>query len=417
VRNIKNMFSKKYLKTAFVAACLIETLCATYFLEIATAATFFSIIYFIAGITIGILILFFPQYTKNVSFSQRKYDAELFFKMLLIVGVAFFLFYEAKNLFADNPIDYRNADMLPVIKTMNERFINGQWKHVYDNIPGIWGGSKPIYLPFMWLPFSAAVALNFDARWITVAALFIVFIGLINAFQFKNNKSFSFLILISSLAVLYWLFSQDDVHGFISLTEEAVIVLFYVLLALVLITENIFLISITVCLCMLSRYSVIGFVPAFLIYLLLRKKNKQLFLFVSIGVIFALGFFIIPFGWKPFIELVQLPSNYINFSKIVWQDTPEVFTAGLGFARFFIPEKIGALHYLLIALTFIVPTVVILFCHSYRKKIQFNNVPLATMKISLVIFYNFIDVPYLYLFYTSTLVSLVITMYFLRTEG
>jgi hypothetical protein len=39
------------------------------------------------------------------------------------------------------------------------------------------------------------------------------------------------------------------------------------------------------------------------------------------------------------------------------------------------------------------------------------------MKISLVIFYNFIDVPYLYLFYTSTLVSLVIAMYFLRTEG
>jgi hypothetical protein len=408
------MFIKKYLKTAFVAACIIETLCATYFLEIANAATFFSILYFIAGISIGILILFFPQNVKNISISQRKYNAEFFFKILLIAAVAFFLFHESKNLLAENPIDYRNADMLPVIKTMNGRFLNGQWKHVYDNIPGIWDGSKPIYLPFMWLPFSPAFVFNIDVRWITVAALFIVFIILINAFQFKKNNAFCFLILISALAVLYWLFWQDDTHGFISLTEEAVIVLFYVLLTLALMTENIFLISITVCLCMLSRYSAIGFVPAFFIYLLLIKKNKQAFLFISIGAIFALVFFIIPFGWKPFIELIQLPSSYINFSKIVWKDTPEVFTASLGFARFFIPGKINILHYLLIALTFIVPAAVILFCHSFRKKIQFNNVPLATMKISLVVFYSFIDVPYLYLFYTSTLVSLVIAMYFFK---
>ena len=366
--------------------------------------------------SIGVLILFFPQYEKNISTNKRKYDAEFFFKILLITAVAFFLFHEARNLFAENPIDYRNADMLPVIKTMNERFLDGQWKHVYDKIPGIWDGSKPIYLPFMWLPFSPAVAFNFDVRWITVTALFIVFITLINAFQFKKNGTFSFLILITSLAVLYWLFWQDDIHGFISLTEEGVIVLFYVLLAIALMTENIFLISITICLCMLSRYSAIGFVPAFIIYLLLCNKNKQAFLFVSIGVIIALGFFIIPFGWKPFTELIKLPSNYINFSKIVWKDTPEVFTAGLGFARFFIPEKINVLHYLLIALTFIIPAGFSLFYYSFRKKIQFNNVPLATMKISLVIFYNFIDVPYLYLFYTSTLVSLVIAIYFLRRD-
>jgi hypothetical protein len=407
------MFDKKYLKPAFVSACVIETLCATYFLKIQNTASFFSIIYFIAGITIGILILFVPQYTRDISTSQRKYDAEFFFKILLIAVVAFFLFYESKNLFTENPIDYRNADMLPVIKTMNERLLKGQWKHVYDNIPGIWDGSKPIYLPFMWLPFSPAVAFNFDVRWITVAALFVVFIILINAFQFKMNRTFSVLILITAFAVSYWLFWQDDIHGFISLTEEGVIVLFYVLLTVALMTENIFLISITVCLCMLSRYSAIGFAPAFLIYLLLNKKKKQAFLFSAIGVIFVLLFFIIPFGWKSFTELIKLPSSYINFSKIVWKDTPEVFTAGLGFARFFIPGKINILHYLLIALTFIVPAAFILFCHSYRKRIQFNNVPLATIKISLVIFYNFIDVPYLYLFYTSTLVSLVIAMYLL----
>jgi len=408
------MLSRKYLKSTFVAACILETLCATYFLEITNAAAFFSVLYFIAGISVGILILFLPQYKQSISRRTRTPVPELLFCLLLMAAVAFFLFYESKNIFAENPIDYRNADMLPVIKTMNERFLHGHWTHVYDNIPGIWHGSKPIYLPFMWLPFSPAVAFNVDVRWITVAALFIVFIILINAFQSKPNRAFSALILISSLSVLYWLFEQDDMHGFVSLSEEGVIVLYYIFLALALMAENMILIIAGVCLCMLSRYAAIGFVPAYLIYLLLSKKNKQALAFSFAGIIAVLFFFIIPFGWKPFVELIQLPANYIGFSKIVWHDTPAVFTAGLGFARFFIPDKINVLHYLLVALTFTVPAAVILFCHSYRKKIQFNNVPLAAMKISLVIFYNFIDVPYLYLFYSSTLVSLLVAAHLLR---
>jgi len=409
------MGNKNFLKIWLVAACIIETLCATYFLDITRWATFFSFIYFIAGISIGILILFFPQIRKNDFDNGRKYNAAFFFRILLIAAVGFFLFYESKTIMLGNPLDYRNADMLPVIKIMNERFLHGEWKHVYDSIPGIWSESKPIYLPCMWLPFSPAVAFNFDVRWITVAALFIVFSVLINTVSFKKNWKFSLPLLVTVLLLLWWLISSDDQHGFISLTEEGVIVLYYVLLALALISENIFFISIATCLCMLSRYSGIGFVPAFFIFLLLSKKKKQAFSFALIGLMFALVFFIIPFGWTPFVDLIKLPGNYIHFSKIVWRDTPEIF-AGLGFARFFIPEKINALHSLLIALSFIIPLAVIAFWYSFRKKINLNNVPLATLKISLVVFYNFIDVPYLYLFYTSTFVSLVIALNYLRRE-
>ena len=168
-----------------------------------------------------------------------------------------------------------------------------------------------------------------------------------------------------------------------------------------------------VCLAVIQR---IGFVPAFFIYLLLSKKNKQALWFALTGLVFAFVFFIIPFGWMPFVDLIKLPGNYIHFSKIVWRDTPEIF-AGLGFARFFIPGKINTLHSLLIALSFIIPLLIIGFWYSFRKKINLNNLPLATLKISLVVFYNFIDVPYLYLFYTSTFVSLVIALnYFLARD-
>ena len=44
------------------------------------------------------------------------------------------------------------------------------------------------------------------------------------------------------------------------------------------------------------------------------------------------------------------------------------------------------------------------------------NIPLAALKISLVVFYCFIDVPYQYLFYTSSFVSLIALALLMREE-
>jgi len=48
------------------------------------------------------------------------------------------------------------------------------------------------------------------------------------------------------------------------------------------------------------------------------------------------------------------------------------------------------------------------FC-LIQKKWKLQNVNLACFKLSLLVFYQFIDVPYGYLFYTCSFVSLVIT--------
>jgi hypothetical protein len=55
--------------------------------------------------------------------------------------------------------------------------------------------------------------------------------------------------------------------------------------------------------------------------------------------------------------------------------------------------------------------------YLFRKKIMLNNVPMSILKISLVVFYNFIDVPYLYLFYTSSVVSLIFAAQFMRRDS
>jgi len=45
---------------------------------------------------------------------------------------------------------------------------------------------------------------------------------------------------------------------------------------------------------------------------------------------------------------------------------------------------------------------------SRRYAQQYNNVALATLKLTIVVMYAFIDVPYLYLFYTSSFISLIL---------
>jgi predicted branched-subunit amino acid permease len=78
------------------------------------------------------------------------------------------------------------------------------------------------------------------------------------------------------------------------------------------------------------------------------------------------------------------------------------------------PGHLHLLHYSLIAVSFGWPSLFVLLVYSLRKKFAGNNVLLATAKLSLVAFYSFIYVPYLYLFYTSSMVSLLILAFLAR---
>jgi hypothetical protein len=114
--------------------------------------------------------------------------------------------------------------------------------------------------------------------------------------------------------------------------------------------------------------------------------------------------------------LAQLPGKYIAFARIVWEDSPDVFKYSLGFAKFFGPERIRTLHATLLSLTFAAPVLFVIFCFFASKRKLLCNIPLAALKISVVVFYSFIDVPYLYLFYTSSFISMLMMASFLRQE-
>ncbi len=408
------MIRQKYLKTSILIAFAVETFSVTWCLKIPGWAPFFSILYFASGIGFALLLLSFPP-LQLPAFEKKAWKAPVNHYRLVITGmIALMLYSWSLYWFDEMPIDITNADMLPIIKVMGERFIAGQHSHIYDTIPWIWKGIQPIYLPTMWLPYVPAIAMGIDMRWITIAGLLFAFGAFVFLYQpgsAGNYRSF-FLGVIAFL--LFWWVVADNTPGIVSVAEEGTVIGYYVLLVLALASGKPWLTAIAVSFCLLSRYALVGWVPAYLLYLFLEKKERALLILTLTGLGCFVLLFLIPVGWTTFVRLALLSGDYIKFAGRVWKDSPDVFSTAPGFAWFFGPKRIALLHGLLITLSFGAPLLFVLFCkwRSGGKKIA--NIPLAALKITLVIFYCFIDVPYLYLFYTSSFVSLIIMALVLR---
>ncbi len=142
--------------------------------------------------------------------------------------------------------------------------------------------------------------------------LFVICLYLIfHILHFRKHEVFAVFLSFFAAMLFWWLMTQNDMHGFISVSEEGVVVAYYVFLVLSLLSGNIWLTGIAASLCLLSRYSLVGWVPAFGIYLLFSKRFKDLLIFAATGLIMLFVLFILPFGWDPFLRLIHLPEYYM----------------------------------------------------------------------------------------------------------
>jgi hypothetical protein len=399
-------------KNLLIIALATETICASYGLILGEQAALVSILYLIAGLVFVYSVLLLPQ-ARLIHIPKIRNEISLKFAIGILMLV---LAYITASYWLDLiPIDPDFADMLPIMKVMNERLLQGEWKQVYDPIPEIWNGTRPIYLPAMWIPYAPAVALHLDMRWVTVISLLLSFAIILAFIRIKKNGYYGYGLIVIGAILFWWLFSRNEVHSLITMSEEGVVIFYFVLLTLSIISGNALFMGITASLCLLSRYSMIGWLVPCLIYFIARKDYRRLIIFSATGIISFILFFLVPFGWKTLEQMAALPGNYIGFAKHIWDFSPEVYWLNPGLAKFFGPHHIEGLHKTLITLSFVVP---ILFMGSFliRKNPKFENINLACFKLSLLVFYQFIDVPYGYLFYTGSFVSLLIAAVLLNGQ-
>ena len=395
--------------TIIVVLAALQVLSSTYFLDIPGFYSVNSFLFLLSGIGITLCLLKIPHIEiKKTEIVNRQ----SLLKILVIVLLLPVSYQLARHIMDENPLRYENADMLPIMKVMGQRFWRGEWGHVYQPIPEIWNGIKPIYLPAMWMPFSLSLIFDFDIRWITLCGIWLSIILCVLPAWKKSWQTIFFIVTL--LTLLTWFHFEED-NGVIELTEEGVIFFYYALLAVAIILLNPWLLGISVALCLLSRYSFIGWIPFAILYLLLKKQYAFLLKTVLSASIVIVLILILPFGIDPLLYHLHLHDDYISHAARVWHDEPDTYFETLGMAKFFGPSHIKLLHFILETGTFLIPLAFLFFLR--RKISRQPNILLAGLQLSLTFFYNFLDVTYLYLFYTPVIVSLVIAGWSLSVQG
>ncbi|TCJ19139.1 hypothetical protein EPD60_01620 [Flaviaesturariibacter flavus] len=378
---------------------VLQAYCATFLLQREGFHRINSLLFFGAGIAITFLILKVPGIAYSPKPVLNRGRGLRFLGLALLLPVSVFV---ARKIMAGTPVSIEHADMLPIIQVQGNRFLDGNFTQIYDPIPEFWGGIQPIYLPAFWIPHVYATVLGFDIRWITFTGIWAC-VALCLWPGHARRIVTSVVLVFGLLMVLNWLHFEKT-NNVIRLTEEGVVYFYYTLLAVAIMRGNPYFIGFCAALCFLSRYSAIGWFPFAIIYLLLQKKYDFLWRFCAAGAITAF-FLLYPVGFKPLLVHLNLPDQYVSHAQNVWKQNPEYFQ-GLGMSKFFGAGGVSLNHALLKWGTFLVPLGFLFYVR--RRRISHNMALLAGLQLSITFFYNFIDVPYLYLFYTPVFVSLAI---------
>ncbi|MCW3125327.1 MAG: hypothetical protein JWO03_985 [Bacteroidetes bacterium] len=269
------------------------------------------------------------------------------------------------------------------------------------------------YLPMMWLPFLPAAIFDFDFRWITVFFQ-LLSVAVIMTPLVKIRKSILLIPAILAGAGLflflnYFLYKRYDYWG---MTEEGVVVCFYLLLGFALLRKNYWLIGLAITVCTLSRYSLVMWLPVYFIFVMVIRPRQDFWkLLVSSGAS-MLALFIIPFFIRDPLYFIHIPDSYMKLKKHFWDvcGVADHQFYNVGLFKFFSFEQVHTMFVLELLTSFLAPVILILTVKWLAKKTEVNEQYLgfASLKISLIFFFAFIQIPYVYVFVPITLLSYVL---------
>jgi hypothetical protein len=304
-------------------------------------------------------------------------------------------------------VTIKNADMLPVISKMNQRFIEG--KEVYAIIPEIWGGMQPIYLPTMWMAYLPAFLFEFDLRWMSIGLImFGIFATVILLPDFKKRTYLSFLPLIPAFLVFYTYANKDPMT--LAFSEEGVVIGYYLILMFALYRGNPFFKGLAFSLCLLSRYSLLFWLMMYVVYWFFYKSKKEAILMsVYTGLICLLLMFVSQalFRLDLFIGLPKIYDEAISDPGLKWKYEPMI-NRGLGIAKYFTYENLTTLSTLFKITSIALPFALLGLYAKFKDKINKPLFAFCALKLCLVFFYGMIIMPFKYLFFTNTILSIAL---------
>ncbi|MEL7532340.1 MAG: hypothetical protein AAFN10_13565, partial [Bacteroidota bacterium] len=405
------------LTSILVGLVLLEVLANTRFVAAPFQANFSwsSVLYFVAGLGIVVLMLIKPtEASLPALLPAPQSKGVAWFKWGIALTLAFFLLQAGHQILLNHPMTIGDADMLPILQKQAQRFLAGE--DVYAVMPGFWNGNmRPIYMPGFWAPFVPFEAAGLDMRWATLIFL-LVALGLILSFlkPLRQNQSLFVLLALLPLVFLYesvWT-GQEPI---IRLSEEGIVMLYYVLLGFAVVRRMPVLVGVAIALCMLSRFALVPWVAIYFFYVFFFESRRHALITAGTAAAIGLFGFLIPYGFELWDYFFNHPHQYQKFAENTWEVNQKFFANTLGLAKFFTQETVRYQHRMHLGLSFAAPALLLLTYWRTRLKWKWNErlFALAMLKLTLVIFYNLIVMPVFYLFFVNTILSCLILFAYL----
>lgn len=311
------------------------------------------------------------------------------------------------------------SDIIPQTKTLVSRLLEGvfPYREISD-----WGYSMyPTYLPLQWMPFILPEVLHFDYRWMAFAVFCVGFMFYLLFILHRKINLFNniILLILPFIAIMLFIWYDAPVFGF---TIESLIGGYYLILCLSFFSKSVYVRALGLTLCLLSRYSLVLWIPLYILIIYFSESKKNAIWISAItllGVLFIYGPFL-GFDSNIFLNGYRYHTTAAvgEWGGHPWQeltDKPFHLFRGVGIAAFFYDfaggELIDRLHLLQrVHLLSSIGIVLLLglFFFRFKSKINYPIFALASLKIYLAIFYNFIQIPYVYLFFILIIISLPI---------
>ena len=213
-------------------------------------------------VSAGIAVLYFKQHGRQTLLREEQNKPALPWQALLwtLGGLLTMVlgYEEFRKLLVEFPDPSQFSDVLPQLEAQYQRFSRGEMP--YAPVPLPTHTPYPVYMPLHWLPVGAGVLLGLDARWAGYG--FLVLACGVYGYWIGRQRA----PLAARIAALF--LPSMGFWGFIlwgrlemAVSFELVIAAYYLVLAAGLLGRNVALTALGVILCVLSRYTLIFWLP------------------------------------------------------------------------------------------------------------------------------------------------------------
>lgn len=406
----------------------LEILFTTFFRSTILSPVWNGFFLFLLSMLIGVypLIIHTKTPINKTSLSKRSKER---LKYIWWAAIAVGLVFWAKNL-NQYPVSIKDSDVIPQIETLVKRHQQGTFPY---RIITEWGYDFfPTYLPLTWGPFHLTEFMLIDYRYLVFAGWMLLLLTFSQRLLQSCADDVLHLYLFVLLQLIFWGYL---LYADLSLmrTVELLIAVYYAFFIFSLEKGKWGTMGVALLVCLLSRYSLVLWLPFFFLLLWKEKGLAVVLKCLAVILVGVLMLYVIPFVSSDMDIFFRGVKTYTiaglgEWKGQSWQapgEKPFQLFRGTGLAAMFYDSSSAPVEQKLerfkqIHLWASLLTVVLLAAWYYLKhrkqKMPLQLVAAASLKIYLSVFYGFVLIPYVYL-YIVPLISSVFVLYYLRQHS